>query len=93
METLQSFAEAVDWARSGRFTQQDIDEAKLSVFASVDAPVAPSDRGTGHTWPLDRSQPPAGLPPPSWAGPGSALALPPASQEETARGGRGRSAV
>uniref|UniRef100_A0A287BLP3 Presequence protease, mitochondrial n=1 Tax=Sus scrofa TaxID=9823 RepID=A0A287BLP3_PIG len=48
METLQSFAEAVDWARSGRFTQQDIDEAKLSVFASVDAPVAPSDRGLDH---------------------------------------------
>ncbi|XP_047610451.1 presequence protease, mitochondrial isoform X1 [Phacochoerus africanus] len=48
METLQSFAEAVDWARSGRFTQQDIDEAKLSVFAGVDAPVAPSDRGLDH---------------------------------------------
>lgn len=44
-ETLQSFAKAVDWAKAGRFTQQDIDEAKLSVFASVDAPVPPSDRG------------------------------------------------
>lgn len=46
-ETLQSFAKAVDWAKSGRFTQQDIDEAKLSVFSAVDAPVAPSDRGIG----------------------------------------------
>ncbi|XP_049480444.1 presequence protease, mitochondrial isoform X3 [Panthera uncia] len=47
-ETLQSFAKAVDWAKAGRFTQQDIDEAKLSVFASVDAPVPPSDRGLEH---------------------------------------------
>uniref|UniRef100_F7C6Q1 Presequence protease, mitochondrial n=1 Tax=Equus caballus TaxID=9796 RepID=F7C6Q1_HORSE len=47
-ETLQSFAKAVDWAKSGRFTQQDIDEAKLSVFSAVDAPVAPSDRGLDH---------------------------------------------
>ncbi|TKC33751.1 hypothetical protein EI555_021081 [Monodon monoceros] len=44
-ETLQSFLRAVDWAKSGRFTQQDINEAKLSVFAAVDAPVAPSDKG------------------------------------------------
>ncbi|KAF5928002.1 hypothetical protein HPG69_014160 [Diceros bicornis minor] len=47
-ETLQSFAKAVDWAKSGRFTQQDIDEAKLSVFSAVDAPVAPSDKGLEH---------------------------------------------
>ncbi|XP_077614675.1 presequence protease, mitochondrial isoform X1 [Crocuta crocuta] len=47
-ETLQSFAKAVDWAKAGRFTQQDIDEAKLSVFSAVDAPVAPSDRGLDH---------------------------------------------
>ncbi|XP_029811459.1 presequence protease, mitochondrial [Suricata suricatta] len=47
-ETLQAFAKAVDWAKAGRFTQQDIDEAKLAVFATVDAPVAPSDRGLDH---------------------------------------------
>lgn len=47
-ETLQAFAEAVDWARSGRFSQQDIDEAKLSVFSHVDAPVAPSSKGMDH---------------------------------------------
>ncbi|KAF6270542.1 pitrilysin metallopeptidase 1 [Rhinolophus ferrumequinum] len=47
-ETLQAFAEAVDWARSGRFSQQDIDEAKLSVFSQVDAPVAPSSKGMDH---------------------------------------------
>uniref|UniRef100_A0A8C6R7D3 Presequence protease, mitochondrial n=1 Tax=Nannospalax galili TaxID=1026970 RepID=A0A8C6R7D3_NANGA len=45
IETLQSFGKAVDWAKSGKFTQQDIDEAKLSVFSSVDSPVAPSDKG------------------------------------------------
>ncbi|ELW71643.1 Presequence protease, mitochondrial [Tupaia chinensis] len=48
IETLQSFAKAVDWAKSGKFTQQDIDEAKLSVFSAVDAPVAPSDKGMDH---------------------------------------------
>ncbi|XP_016069907.1 PREDICTED: presequence protease, mitochondrial isoform X2 [Miniopterus natalensis] len=47
-ETLQSFAKAVDWAKSGKFSQQDIDEAKLSVFSAVDAPVAPSDKGLDH---------------------------------------------
>ncbi|XP_037691591.1 presequence protease, mitochondrial [Choloepus didactylus] len=45
IETLHSFGKAVDWAKSGKFTQQDIDEAKLSVFSVVDAPVAPSDKG------------------------------------------------
>lgn len=45
LETLQSFGKAVDWAKSGKFTQQDIDEAKLSVFSAVDSPVAPSDKG------------------------------------------------
>uniref|UniRef100_A0A2K6LSZ2 Presequence protease, mitochondrial n=1 Tax=Rhinopithecus bieti TaxID=61621 RepID=A0A2K6LSZ2_RHIBE len=48
IETLQSFGKAVDWAKSGKFTQQDINEAKLSVFSTVDAPVAPSDKGMDH---------------------------------------------
>ncbi|XP_055152343.2 presequence protease, mitochondrial isoform X6 [Symphalangus syndactylus] len=48
IETLQSFGKAVDWAKSGKFTQQDLDEAKLSVFSTVDAPVAPSDKGMDH---------------------------------------------
>lgn len=46
LATLKAFEKAVEWARSGEFTQQDIDEAKLSVFAAVDAPIAPSDKGT-----------------------------------------------
>ncbi|XP_068604757.1 presequence protease, mitochondrial [Brachionichthys hirsutus] len=43
--TLSAFREGVNWAKSGRFSQQDIDEAKLSVFSGVDSPVAPSDKG------------------------------------------------
>ncbi|KAK7944639.1 hypothetical protein WMY93_000367 [Mugilogobius chulae] len=39
------FPQSADWARAGQFSQQDIDEAKLSVFSAVDAPVAPSDKG------------------------------------------------
>lgn len=46
LSTLKTFEKAVEWAKSGEFTQQDIDEAKLAVFAAVDAPVAPSDKGT-----------------------------------------------
>ncbi|ELK08113.1 Presequence protease, mitochondrial [Pteropus alecto] len=47
-ETLQTFAKAASWAQSGQFSQQDIDEAKLAVFSTVDAPVAPSDKGLDH---------------------------------------------
>lgn len=39
------FRSGVEWAQDGRFTQQDVDEAKLSMFSAVDAPVAPSDKG------------------------------------------------
>uniref|UniRef100_A0A665XFA6 Pitrilysin metalloproteinase 1 n=1 Tax=Echeneis naucrates TaxID=173247 RepID=A0A665XFA6_ECHNA len=44
-QTLSAFRKGVDWAKSGQFTQQDIDEAKLSVFSAVDSPVAPADKG------------------------------------------------
>ncbi|XP_066441695.1 presequence protease, mitochondrial isoform X2 [Eleutherodactylus coqui] len=45
LSTLSTFEKAIDWARSGKFTSQDLDEAKLSVFSAVDSPVAPSDKG------------------------------------------------
>lgn len=45
MNTLTAFEKAAEWAKTGLFTQQDIDEAKLAVFASVDSPIAPSDKG------------------------------------------------
>ncbi|KAG8013806.1 Presequence protease, partial [Nibea albiflora] len=48
VETLSAFRKGVDWAKSGQFTQQDIDEAKLSVFSAVDSPVAPADKGMGR---------------------------------------------
>lgn len=47
-QTLSAFRKGVDWAKSGTFTQQDIDEAKLSVFSAVDSPVAPADKGMGR---------------------------------------------
>uniref|UniRef100_A0A3B5MT50 Pitrilysin metalloproteinase 1 n=1 Tax=Xiphophorus couchianus TaxID=32473 RepID=A0A3B5MT50_9TELE len=48
VQTLSAFRKGVDWAKSGQFSQQDIDEAKLSVFSAVDSPVAPSDKGTSR---------------------------------------------
>uniref|UniRef100_H3CRB7 Presequence protease, mitochondrial n=1 Tax=Tetraodon nigroviridis TaxID=99883 RepID=H3CRB7_TETNG len=45
VQTLSAFGESVNWVKSGEFTQQDIDEAKLSVFSAVDSPVAPADKG------------------------------------------------
>ncbi|MEE6467170.1 hypothetical protein FKM82_007157 [Ascaphus truei] len=45
LSTLSSFEKAIEWAKSGTFTQEDIDEAKLSVFSAVDSPIAPSDKG------------------------------------------------
>lgn len=45
VQTLSAFRKGVDWAKSGQFSQQDIDEAKLSVFSAVDSPVAPSSKG------------------------------------------------
>uniref|UniRef100_A0A3Q1EMH6 Presequence protease, mitochondrial n=1 Tax=Acanthochromis polyacanthus TaxID=80966 RepID=A0A3Q1EMH6_9TELE len=45
VQTLSAFHKGVDWAKSGCFTQQDIDEAKLSIFSTVDSPVAPADKG------------------------------------------------
>ncbi|XP_071232100.1 presequence protease, mitochondrial-like [Salvelinus alpinus] len=48
VQTLSTFRKSVDWVRLGQFTQQDIDEAKLSVFSAVDSPVAPSNKGMGR---------------------------------------------
>ncbi|KAM3928572.1 presequence protease, mitochondrial isoform 1-T2 [Leptodactylus fuscus] len=45
LSTLSTFEKAIDWAKAGKFTIQDLDEAKLSVFSAVDSPVAPSDKG------------------------------------------------
>ena len=34
-DTISAFDEAVKWAMEGKFSDEDITEAKLSVFASV----------------------------------------------------------
>lgn len=48
VQTLSAFQKGIDWAKSGEFTLQDIDEAKLSIFSAVDSPVAPADKGIGR---------------------------------------------
>ena len=35
LNTLKSFTNGVEWAKNGRFTKQDVDEAKLAIFAQV----------------------------------------------------------
>lgn len=45
METLKCFDEAIDWARSS-ITAQDVEQAQLQCFKSLDAPVARKHRGT-----------------------------------------------
>jgi hypothetical protein len=60
-KTINSFKGAVDWVLSGRkesantFSEQNIEEAKLSLFSDIDMPVSPSKKGlseflTGITW-------------------------------------------
>ncbi|KXJ26327.1 Presequence protease, mitochondrial [Exaiptasia diaphana] len=48
VDTLDAFNRSVEWAEQGQFTDLDIDEAKLAVFASVDSPVSPGNRGLGY---------------------------------------------
>lgn len=43
--TLKSFTDSVSWACDGKFTDQDINEAKLSVFSQVDQPISPGNQG------------------------------------------------
>ncbi|KAE9030259.1 Presequence protease [Phytophthora rubi] len=44
-KTLNAYAGARQWAASGEFSDRDVQEALLSVFASVDAPKTPSMKG------------------------------------------------
>ncbi|XP_072010102.1 presequence protease, mitochondrial isoform X2 [Engystomops pustulosus] len=48
LSTLKSFEKSVDWAKSGNFNLQDLEEGKLSIFSTVDAPVAPANKGTAQ---------------------------------------------
>ncbi|KAF2361248.1 Peptidase M16C associated [Trinorchestia longiramus] len=44
-QTFEAFNRALNWVLKGDFTQRDIDEAKLGVFQSIDAPIGPGSRG------------------------------------------------
>lgn len=44
-ETLDAFDASVGWALDGSFTEQHVDEAKLSIFQKIDSPVPPGSRG------------------------------------------------
>ncbi|TYZ69264.1 hypothetical protein PybrP1_000637 [[Pythium] brassicae (nom. inval.)] len=44
-ETLAAFDGALAWAADGRFSDRDVQEALLSLFAGIDAPKAPSHAG------------------------------------------------
>eukprot|EP01094_Clydonella_sp_ATCC50884_P023186 TRINITY_DN5497_c0_g1_i1.p1 TRINITY_DN5497_c0_g1~~TRINITY_DN5497_c0_g1_i1.p1 ORF type:complete len:1046 (+),score=282.78 TRINITY_DN5497_c0_g1_i1:103-3138(+) len=43
--TLENFDKGIEWVSKGEFTDENLTEAKLSVFSSLDAPVAPSAKG------------------------------------------------
>ncbi|KAL5249822.1 hypothetical protein ACHWQZ_G018595 [Mnemiopsis leidyi] len=45
LKTLSVYDNAVDWAYNGIFTDQQLEEAKISVIAKLDAPIAPGKRG------------------------------------------------
>ncbi|NLC70043.1 MAG: peptidase M16 [Desulfuromonadaceae bacterium] len=49
VRTLQVFRQAVDWAVSGNFSDDDIKESILSVFSDIDRPLSPSSRGSYET--------------------------------------------
>lgn len=42
---MDAFEEGCQWLCRGEFSDSDVEEAKLSAFQSVDAPVSPSAKG------------------------------------------------
>jgi Zn-dependent M16 (insulinase) family peptidase len=44
-KTLETFDASADWVQKTVFSQQDLDEAKLGVFQTVDEPTPPGSRG------------------------------------------------
>ncbi|RHZ71766.1 hypothetical protein Glove_253g72 [Diversispora epigaea] len=45
LDTLETFHKSIDWVLDRKFTQQEIDEAKLSIFQALDAPISVSQEG------------------------------------------------
>lgn len=49
--TLNAFDESIETVVSGKFDQEDLEEAKLEVIQSLDAPIAPGSRGdVAYNW-------------------------------------------
>lgn len=44
-KTLDSFNASIDWLVQANHSEQDINEAKLSVFREIDAPITPGSKG------------------------------------------------
>jgi Zn-dependent M16 (insulinase) family peptidase len=45
LETLSAFNRGIEWINNGEFTEEHLEEAKLQLFSTLDAPVAPSKKG------------------------------------------------
>jgi len=45
LQTFNAFQGALDWVMSGKFSERDVEEAKLGVFQGVDSPTGPGSRG------------------------------------------------
>ncbi|XP_035826011.1 presequence protease, mitochondrial isoform X2 [Aplysia californica] len=45
LETLDVFNRCIEWAGDGKFSEEDVEEAKLGVFQKADHPVTPANRG------------------------------------------------
>lgn len=43
--TINVYTDAINWASAGKFTDEDIKEAILSVFSDIDKPLSPSGKG------------------------------------------------
>ncbi|CAG8794889.1 1882_t:CDS:2, partial [Dentiscutata erythropus] len=45
LETLETYKQAIDWVANRKFSQQEMGEAKLSIFQSIDAPISVAQEG------------------------------------------------
>jgi len=48
LETLKTYQDSIEWVGKRKFTQQEIDEAKLSIFKKVDEPISVSAEGMNY---------------------------------------------
>ncbi|KAH8556273.1 peptidase M16C associated-domain-containing protein [Umbelopsis sp. PMI_123] len=45
LETIDTYSKAIDWIAKRKFSEQEMTEAKLSIFQGVDAPISVSQEG------------------------------------------------